>query len=105
MNEREKYREQILQRLNERELLEQLAEESAEMGKAALKVIRACGMSNNITPVTSTESLTDLQEEIVDVLCVLDVLGYDLLDLITDVVYYPKWERWAKRLHEEGVTV
>ena len=50
---KKKYQEYILSVLSERELLEQLTEEAAEMQQAAMKLIRAEGLSNNTTPVTA----------------------------------------------------
>ena len=98
MNKRDQYYGRIRVKLKPRDLLEHLAEESAEMGKAALKLIRAYGWSNNVTPVTTAEAQADMEEEIIDVLCVLDVLGYDLQHLLKREKACPKWERWAKRL-------
>ena len=40
----------VLQHLDRRTLLEQLAEEAAELSQAALKAIRAEELSNNPTP-------------------------------------------------------
>ena len=54
--------------LPDRELLEQLAEESAELSQAALKCIRAQGFSQNPTPVSCEDAMKNLQEEINDVL-------------------------------------
>ena len=59
-----------------RDLLEQLAEESAELSQAALKLIRASGMSQNPTPISKNEALDSLKEEANDVLIVLKVLGF-----------------------------
>lgn len=87
-----KYQEYILSVLTERELLEQLAEEAAELAKAALKLIRAEGLSNNTTPITAGQARTDLQEEFSDILMVAE-----LLELI-DCQDAKKWRRWAERL-------
>jgi NTP pyrophosphatase (non-canonical NTP hydrolase) len=91
MNEYQKY---ILGALTNRELLEQLAEEASELSQAALKVIRAKGLSNNPTPVNECDAYSNLKEELYDVLAVASLLGivdYDDND-------NHKWERWAKRL-------
>lgn len=87
-----KYQEYILSVLSERELLEQLAEEAAELAKAALKCIRAEGLSNNTTPITAGQARTDLQEEFSDVLTVAELL--ELIDCQNE----KKWQRWAERL-------
>lgn len=96
-----KYQEYILSVLTERELLEQLAEETAELAQAAMKCIRAEGLSNNVTPVTAGQARTNLQEEFSDVLVVAELL--ELVDCQNE----KKWQRWAERLgykddeHEE----
>lgn len=87
-----KYKEYVLQKLTKRELLEQLAEEAAELSQAALKYIRAEGLSNNTTPVSAGQAQVDLQEEFSDVLAVAELL--ELIDCQND----KKWRRWAERL-------
>lgn len=87
-----KYKEYILSVLTERELLEQLTEEAAEMQQAAMKLIRAEGLSNNPTPVTAGQARTNLQEEFSDVLAVAELL--ELIDCQNE----EKWKRWAERL-------
>lgn len=92
-----KYKEYVLSVLSERELLEQLAEEAAELSQAALKCIRAEGLSNNTTPVSAGQARTNLQEEFSDVLAVAE-----LLELI-DCQDAKKWQRWAERLGYKDV--
>ena len=92
-----KYQEYILSVLSERELFEQLAEEAAELAKAALKCIRAERLSNNTTPSTAGQARTDLQEEFSDVLTVAELL--ELIDCQND----KKLQRWAKRLGYKDV--
>lgn len=92
-----KYQEYILSVLTERELLEQLTEEAAELAKAALKCIRAEGLSNNPTPVTAGQARTNLQEEFSDVLAVAELL--ELIDCQNE----KKWRRWAERLGYKDV--
>lgn len=87
-----KYKEYILSVLTERELLEQLTEEAAEMQQAAMKLIRAEGLSNNTMPVSAGQARTDLQEKFSDVLTVAELL--ELIDCQND----KKLQRWAKRL-------
>ena len=53
MNENQKYIEYVVKVLDKRTVLEQLAEESSEITKAALKVIRADKLSNSTTSITS----------------------------------------------------
>lgn len=105
-----KYQKYILSVLTERELLEQLTEEAAEMQQAAMKFIRAAGMSNNPTPISVLEARANLQEEISDVLAAIKLLK--AMGTIADADYEdddnPKWQRWAERLgykdveHDEG---
>lgn len=87
-----KYKEYILSVLTERELLEQLTEEAAEMQQTAMKLIRADGMSNNPTPITAGQARTNLQEEFSDLLTVAELL--ELIDCQND----KKLQRWAERL-------
>lgn len=87
-----KYKEYILSVLTERELLEQLTEEAAEMQQAAMKLIRAEGLSNNPTPVSAGQARTNLQEEFSDVLAVAELL--ELVDCQNE----KKLQRWAERL-------
>lgn len=86
------YKEYILNNLDDRTLLEQLAEEAAELAKAALKCICAEGLSNNTTPVSAGQARTNLQEEFSDVLTVAELL--ELIDCQNE----KKLQRWAKRL-------
>nr|DAK65140.1 MAG TPA: hypothetical protein [Caudoviricetes sp.] len=87
-----KYQEYILSVLSQRELLEQLAKEAAELSQVALKCICAEGLSNNTTPITAGQARTDLQEEFSDILTVAELL--ELIDCQND----KKWQRWAERL-------
>lgn len=89
-----KYQEYISSVLTERTLLEQLAEEAAELSQAALKCIRASGISKNPTPVTEKKAAVNLEEELHDVLAVASLLA--LIDYEDDE--NPKWRRWAERL-------
>lgn len=84
----------ILSVLDERTLLEQLAEEASELAQAALKLIRAAEYSNNPTPITLQEAEVNLDEELHDFLAVASLLG--IIDYNDDE--NPKWKRWAERL-------
>ena len=82
------------------ELLAQLAEETAELGKAALKLRRAID-GTNPTPISVEEAFGNFEEEIVDVLLCLDVLGYDLQELSKyRGIMDGKRERWVNRLRK-----
>lgn len=91
--------EYIRENVPERELLEQLAEESAEMTKAALKLIRAKGLSNNPTPKEAEQLKRELMEEFADVSIIIFVL---FSFMITPPFIYGnnKIKRWVKRLRE-----
>lgn len=55
-----KYAMYIRKVLSARDLAEQLAEECSELAKASLKMIRAGGMSANITPIPDGKPTTIL---------------------------------------------
>ena len=86
--------------LTEREMLEQLAEEAAELGKAALKVIRAKELNNNPTPVDIDTAAANLLEEMKDVYLVFWLLyGWTPIKEL-DIESNPKLKRWAERIKE-----
>ena len=94
----------VMNHLDERSKLEQLAEEAAELSQAALKLIRAQGMSDNVTPITEQEALENLREEIIDVLACIEVYDYELdgdVNMVEAMENSPKWLRWAERLKGE----
>lgn len=88
----------IANALDEDELLCQLAEECAELAKAALKLRRARSTTNP-TPVSEKQAELALVEEIADVHLVLSVMGRDRPSWATMLF---KSERWCKRLKERG---
>lgn len=88
----------IKEKLDRRTILEQLAEESAELTQAALKLVRAEGLSNNPTPIEDDEAFNNLLEEIEDVIACLKLLDIDVTIAATSD--NPKWERWVNRLKE-----
>ena len=99
MSSYEDYRDFILEKLDERTLLEQLAEEASELSQAALKVIRATKMNNNFTPKTEQEAIENLVEEVMDCNMVSSLLYRKNKKLITGVSEREnKWKRWAERL-------
>lgn len=83
--------------LPDRDLLEQLAEESAELSQAALKLIRAKEMSQNPTPISEDEAMNSLIEEANDVLIILVILGLADQSAVHD---WSKLVRWAKRIEK-----
>ncbi|WP_349687568.1 hypothetical protein [Acidaminococcus sp. DS4831] len=88
---------QLVSDLPDRDLLEQLAEESAELSQAALKLIRAHGMSQNPTPISEDKALASLKEEVNDVLIILVILGLADQSSVHD---WRKLVRWAVRIQE-----
>lgn len=90
---------QLVSDLPDRDLLEQLAEESAELSQAALKLIRAHRTSQNPTPISEKEAMNSLIEEANDVLIVLVILGLVDQRAVHD---WRKLVRWAERIQEAG---
>lgn len=88
---------QLVSDLPYRDLLEQLAEESAELSQAALKLIRAHGMSQNPTPISEDKALASLKQEANDVLIILVILGLADQSAVHD---WRKLVRWAERIQE-----
>ena len=109
MSDYANYKDYILDKLDERTMLEQLAEEASELSQAALKLIRAKALSNNVSPKTEQEALLALAEEMVDCSIVIDLLcgqNWEIVGTIRenilarsdDIKTSPKWKRWAERL-------
>ena len=89
-----KDREFVIKHLPERDRWEQLAEEAAELSHAALKMIRADGMSKNPTPIDPVNVLMNVVEELQDVLVCAEALEISIHDTRSN----PKWQRWAERI-------
>ena len=100
MSNYKNYRDYILDKLDERTLLEQLAEEASELSQAALKAIRALKLSSNPTPLSCLEASDNLKEEYVDV-AMCYALYTNILPGLNNIKASSKWERWAKRLGYE----
>lgn len=88
--------------LDEAEILCQLAEEAAELVKAALKYRRACGYTRNVTPVSMVDAYKNLLEEIADIRVCLNTLGLEEDDVTSEIesIANQKTDRWYKRLAE-----
>lgn len=91
----------ILEMIGTVALLEQLAEESAELAQAALKM--ACKIRNeNPTPKSHADCVANLQEEIADVELCISVLPAALHDPAeVGRTMAAKHRRWNERLHDE----
>ena len=87
--------------LSQAELLAQLAEEAAELSKAALKFRRVCD-GTNPTPVTYDEALGNIKEEIADVKLLLSILGLDSNYMEISMIQAEKLVRWIDRLNKSG---
>ena len=94
--------EYVRQNLSKEELLAQLAEECAELGKAALKLRRVYS-GQNPTPVKRPEAFNNLVEEIADVTLCLEVLGLNTAEVLYNCgrIWEEKSARWKHRLMEE----
>lgn len=90
--------EKVRAHLDTPELLCQLAEEAAELSKAALKLRRAI-TGINPTPTTLHEATQNLAEEIIDVEMVVEAIGfYRSVDTARPLQWAQKFARWAERL-------
>lgn len=90
--------------LDKPELFCQLAEECAELGKAALKLRRV--MTNtNPTPYTESEVWENFTEEVADVMGVLKALEIPTDDAGVQEIQKHKFQRWVRRLEEEKCKV
>lgn len=75
----------------------QLAEESAELAQAALKMVRVI---YGDTPVTFDEACDHLREEIADVKLCADIITSKDDDKIIRGIYADKYRRWEERLND-----
>lgn len=93
----------IKDRIGEAAVLEQLAEECAELAQAALKMARI-ERGDNPTPVTMQKAKENLVEEIADVNVCLNVLGVEVTFLDESLFFtiMGKMCRWDDRLQERG---
>lgn len=92
--------ELISKKLDYRTKLESLAEESSELAKASLKLIRASELNNNKTPKTELEAVADLIEEAIDVCMCLKLIG--CLPTEEQILTSEKWKRWSDRLNAKS---
>lgn len=90
----------IVERIGLPPLLEQTAEECAELAHACLKEARRL-RGENPTPCTAEECKNAIMEEMADVALCLDIL--DDSDYTLDpIIAKAKLDRWHKRLDEAG---
>lgn len=95
----------IIETIGTEAVLEQLAEESAELAQAALKLARKM-RGVNPTPKTEEECWEALIEEMADVQVCWEQLdlGFGVRKVIHDIAQ-EKTERWARRLAAKEDTV
>lgn len=87
--------DEIIKKIGISAVLEQLAEEAAELAQAALKMARII-RRDNPTPVKFDEAFDNLIEEYSDVCRCAEVAGIKKSNDIT----LRKLERWKKRIME-----
>ena len=86
-------------RIGDAAMYEQLAEECAELGKAALKMARII-RNENPTPVTATEAQDAIIEEFNDVVICAIELGYHSSHTIAKQKLERFKQRWEAELDE-----
>lgn len=99
----EDYLDYISDHLTARELLEQLAEEAAELAQASMKACRTLEDSHNPAQMGEDEVWEHLDEELVDVLNAYCAVYGDFsvaANALLDCHGSPKWERWYERVKE-----
>ena len=90
----------IIEEIGTAAMLEQLAEECNELGKAALKLARIV-RKNNPTPVTEEQAKENLCEEAGDVINCIEMLeGADIL-FVDDDARKSKIIRWENRIRNQ----
>ena len=96
--------EYIAANLSIEDILCQIAEEAAELSKAALKLRRAI-TGTNPTPVTVEKTAGNLVEEYGDTVVAMTAyyMKHGAIDeKVADILEqsYPKYNRWAQRIKE-----
>ena len=82
------------------ELLAGVAEESCELGQAALKLRRVFD-GVNPTPKTTDEAIDEFEEEIADLMLYLDQISYSRKHV--EQIKAAKLARWEARMRNAGV--
>lgn len=88
---------EIIDKVGESAILEQLAEECAELAKASLKLSRVM-RKENPTPVTVNAAFDNLVEEIGDVRLLLSVTDFMYDGIDTQETEKYKLQRWENRI-------
>lgn len=105
MTTRKTYIDYIVGNVNERTMLEQLAEEASKLTWAALKLIRTKGYSDNPTNIDVDVALGNIKEEMADTILLIDLVSMLLDAPPNNAISDCKIKRWADRLgfKEKGV--
>jgi len=91
---------EIIKAIGEPAILEQLAEECAELAQAALKLSRAM-RGENPTPVGSDEARYALVEEMADVQLCIDMMIQDIgCEKEMQMIRKAKYDRCKRRIEE-----
>lgn len=92
----------LIERIGTAAMLEQTAEEAAELAQACLKAAR-CKRGENPVYKTRARLQSDLAEEIADVIiCIRELLSQNAdLDYLANKMQGGKIERMVKRMREE----
>lgn len=93
--------EYVRSHLGQAALLEQLAEECAELGKAALKLARIY-RGENPTPLSEDAAFYAVKEEAVDVELCMDVVQPCTDVGVWKLMKKEKLDRWVDRLKERS---
>ena len=88
---------EIIDKVGESAILEQLAEECAELAKAALKLSRVM-RKENPTPVTVNDAFDNFVEEIGDVRLLLRITDFMYDTIQTQDIEKYKLQRWENRI-------
>lgn len=86
----------IIEKIGEAAMLEQLAEESTELAKAALKKARII-RGENPTPISLDDANDNLQEEYTDVMICAEELGLEKDQMIEDYKHHRFKIRWMEK--------
>ena len=90
----------IIEEIGTAAMLEQLAEECNELGKAALKLARIV-RKNNPTPVTEEQAKENLCEEAGDVINCIEMLEGANILFVDDDARKSKIIRWENRIKNQ----
>lgn len=88
---------EIIDQISEAALLEQLAEECAELAQASLKLSRII-RKENPTPVVEQDAYQSFVEEVGDVRLLLKIMDSSYDGIETEEIEQYKLQRWKNRI-------